>query len=299
MITDPHALPGADPHTGNREVDPVTGYDTTGHDWGGIRELNTPFPRIALVFLGLAFAYSVLAWILLPAWPYGRDYTRGLLGLDQGEVALAAQERLAAGRAGWLAPFEAPDFAALAADEALMAQAMPAAHRLFSDNCAACHGADGAGGPGFPALSDATWLWSGAPEELAVTIRHGINADDDETRVAEMPAFDWIDRPGRQALAEHVAALRDGTADPAGPAAALFAENCASCHGEDGAGGLEVGAPSLTDGAVLYGQDAETVYRTLSRGRRGVMPAWAGRLSEAEINLLALYVSRLSAEAGR
>src|SRR5690606_20792508 len=116
--------------------------------------------------------YSVLAWILLPAWPYGRDYTRGLLGLDQGEVALAAQERLAAGRAGWLAPFEAPDFAALAADEALMAQAMPAALRLFLDNCAACHGADGAGGPGFPALSDAAWLWSGAPEELAVTIRH-------------------------------------------------------------------------------------------------------------------------------
>ena len=56
------------------EVDPVTGYETTGHDWNGIRELNTPFPRIVIWALALTFLYSVVAWVLLPAWPTGRDF---------------------------------------------------------------------------------------------------------------------------------------------------------------------------------------------------------------------------------
>ncbi len=294
MTTDPRALPGADPHTGNREVDPVTGYETTGHDWGGIRELNTPFPRIALIALALTVIYSVVAWILLPAWPTGRDYTRGLLGLDQGEVAMDRLQAIKTGRAVWLTHFEAPDFASLAVNRGLMALAMPAARRLYGDNCALCHGSDGAGGPGFPALADADWLWSGDPEEIAVTLRHGINAEDPDTRIAEMPAFDWMDRVDRLSLAGFVASLPTGKADWDSPAAGLFTQNCAACHGEKGQGGLGVGAPSLTDGATIYGQDPQTVYNTLTLGRRGVMPAWAGRLGEAEINLLALYVSRLS-----
>lgn len=61
--TDPRQLPGADPHTGNRKVDPVTGHDTTGHDWGGITELNTAFPKIVIWALVLTFLYSVVAWI--------------------------------------------------------------------------------------------------------------------------------------------------------------------------------------------------------------------------------------------
>jgi len=293
-ITDPRQLPGADPHTGNREVDPVTGYDTTGHDWGGIKELNTAFPRIVIWALVLTFLYSVIAWILLPAWPLGRDYTRGLLGLDQGEMAVAGYRGLAAEREGWLDRFAAGDLASLQSDKALMRLATPAAGRLFQDNCAACHGLTGEGGPGFPALADADWLWSGDPAEVALTIRDGINAGD-ASRVAEMPAFDWMDRADRDALAEYVAALPQGSADAGSPAAALFAENCAACHGDGGAGGLNLGAPSLTDAAVIYGQDAATVQQTVTRGRSGIMPAWAGRLSEAEINLLALYVTVLAA----
>src|SRR5690606_33317284 len=105
------------PHT--REVDPVTGHDTTGHDWNGIKELNTPFPRIVIWALVLTFLYSVVAWILLPAWPTGRDYTRGLLGLDQGGEAVAGYRALSTGRQGWLDRFAAGDFAALQADAAL------------------------------------------------------------------------------------------------------------------------------------------------------------------------------------
>lgn len=290
--TDPHALPGADPHTGNRRIDPVTGYDTTGHDWGGIQELNTPFPKIAAIALLLTFLYSVVAWVLLPAWPTGRDYTRGVLGLDQGRMARDAYQAVDMARQGWLSRFAEPDFAALASDDLLMAQAMPAAARLFADNCAACHGSAGSGGPGFPALDDADWLWGGDPEAVAETIALGINATDD-SRVAEMPAFDWLEPADRQALATYVAALPSGTAPAESAGATLFAENCGACHGDGGTGGLLAGAPALTDASVIYGQDEATILTTLRHGRRGLMPAWSQRLSLAEINLLALYVSTL------
>ena len=140
-----------------------------------------------------------------------------------------------------------------------------------------------------------------SPPRWALTIRHGINANDD-SRIAEMPTFDWMERADREALADYVAVLPEGDGAANGPAAALFAENCATCHGEGGAGGLEVGAPSLTDASVIYGQDWDTILQTLTHGRIGVMPAWSGRLSEAEINLLALFVTGLSAgnaEAGQ
>lgn len=285
----------ADGH--DREVDPVTGYDTTGHDWNGIKELNTPFPKIAIVFMLLAILYSVVAWILLPAWPTGRGYTRGVLGLDQGRTAVAGFERLDALRESWMTRFDKPDFAALQSDPALMAEAMPAAERLFADNCAACHGTGGTGGPGFPVLADGYWLWGGDPETIAETIRVGINGTDPDTRVAEMPSFSWMGREDRETLAGYVAALPSGGADKDSPAAGLFADNCVACHGDTGEGGLMNGAPSLTDASVIYGQDAATVFQTISHGRKGVMPSWAPRLGTAEINLLALYVAGLGAQA--
>lgn len=298
MSTDPKTLPGADPHTGNREIDPVTGYDTTGHDWGGIKELNTPFPKVALIALAITFAYSVIAWILLPAWPLGRDYTSGLLGLDQQDMAVDNLRDLQALRAEWLARFDEPDFGALTNDPALMAIAMPAADRLYQDNCSACHGRVGGGGPGYPVLHDDYWLWGGAPEDIAMTLQVGINAAHPETRWAQMPAFDWMDPEELSSLSDHVAAMPLGEADPDSDAATLFVENCAACHGDDGAGGLMNGAPSLVDDAVIYGQDSETVMTTLLNGRQGAMPYWSDRLSDTEINALALYVSRLPEDRG-
>ncbi|WP_417606861.1 cytochrome-c oxidase, cbb3-type subunit III [Primorskyibacter flagellatus] len=296
--TDPKELPGADPKTGERAIDPVSGYDTTGHDWGGITELNTAFPKIVIWALIVTHVYAVIAWILLPAWPTGNSYTPGLLGLDQGEQAIEGYQNLTDNRQNWMSRFESAEFAALQSDDALMAVAMPAASRLFADNCAACHGTNGEGGPGFPALTDNAWLWSGDPEEIALTLHHGINTEDPDTRYAEMPAFDWMDRSERASLAQFVADLPDGSVDLESPAGILFTENCSSCHGEAGEGGLEIGAPSLTDTSVIYGQDVDTVMATLKQGRMGVMPAWSGRLSEAEINLLTVYVARLGDDAG-
>ncbi len=313
--TDPTDLPGADPHTGQRAVDPVTdvlsvagphaggqgvdpvtGYETTGHDWGGIKELNTPFPRLAAWALGITVAYAVIAWVLLPAWPTGGGtYTPGLLGLDQGEVAVQRFQQIDEQRQDWLSKFAEPDFAALSGDEVLMAQAMPAAHRLFIDNCSACHGEVGQGGPGFPVLNDGVWYWGGEPEIIAETLVVGINSGHPDTRIAQMPVFDWLERADRRLLVDYVVALPAGPVDHSGPAGVLFEENCASCHGERGVGNLMVGAPPLVDASVIYGQDPVTVVDILRHGRQGVMPSWSDRLSTEKINLLALYVSRLSA----
>ncbi|WP_289042554.1 cytochrome-c oxidase, cbb3-type subunit III [uncultured Aliiroseovarius sp.] len=291
--TDPRQLPGADAETGEREVDPVTGYDTTGHDWAGITELNTAFPKIVIWALVITHLYAVIAWILLPAWPTGDSYTPGLLGLDQGEQAIEGFRNLADSRQNWVSRFEGEEFAALQSDDTLMAVAMPAAARLFDDNCAACHGTKGQGGPGFPVLSDDTWLWSGEASDIAETLRYGINSDHPDTRFAEMPVFDWMEPSDQTALAEFVADLPNGPADFDSPAGVLFTDNCSSCHGDTGAGGLGVGAPSLIDDSVIYGQSVDIVMDTLQHGRNGVMPAWSDRLSDAQINLLALYVVQL------
>ncbi|MCB1461296.1 MAG: cytochrome-c oxidase, cbb3-type subunit III [Nitratireductor sp.] len=298
-VTDPKEIAGADPHTGEREIDPVTGYDTTGHQWGPIRELNTPFPMIALVALALAFGYSVIAWFLLPAWPTGRHYTPGLLALDQGQEAMRDFRAIQARRGEWFSRFADPDFASLVADRSLMAEVMPAATRLYHDNCAACHGDDGGGGPGFPNLRDNHWLWGGEPAKIAETIAVGINSDDTDTRVAQMPSFDWIEIAERNSIADYVVQLPSGNTDPASAGGKLFADNCASCHGDGGVGGLDNGAPSLTDHSVIYGQDLSTELITLRHGRQGVMPAWVPRLTVEEVNLLALYVWQRSATASK
>ena len=161
---EPRELPGADPHTGNLLIDPVTGHDTTGHDRGGITDLNTPFPRIILWVLAVSFFCSVVARALLPARQPGLDDTRGMLGLDSGRNGGLRVPRLglrsrsldgASCRAG---------FHRLASDAALPGRAMPAPDRLFRDTCAACHGTEGQGGPGFPVPNAGCWLWGGDPE---------------------------------------------------------------------------------------------------------------------------------------
>ncbi len=316
-ITDPRELSGADPHTGERaddpllepgqEIDPVTGHVTTGHDWGGIKELNTPFPKIALWALILTVAYSVIAWILLPAWPLGSTYTKGILGVDQTTDAEAEHARLVDLRAHWREKFASEDFTDLAQDPVVMTLAMPEMERLFADNCAACHGAKGEGrtghgssgasGAGFPALNDDQWLWYSHPEDIADVIRVGINTDHPETYFAEMPAFGrdgMLERAEIDLLVPWVAGLHAGTSDPDSEAAEIFADTCAACHGDGGTGGLESGAPSLTDGEWIYGGSESAIRATIWNGRKGVMPAWEGRLSDEERHMLALYVAGLS-----
>lgn len=277
-------------------VDPVTGYETTGHEWNGILELNTPFPRLVLAALLVSVAIAAVMWVLLPAWPTGQGYTRGILGLTQEGEAAEELEAITGGRAAWRNRFARDDFASLASDPAVMSSAMPAAARLFADNCAACHGVGGTGGPGFPSLADQDWLWGGDPATIAETVSLGINGTDPDTRSSQMPAFGrdgMLTRDQISAVADYVLTLSTGKPDAASEGGKIFADNCAACHGEQGQGGLGAGAPSLADGQWIYGGTRMDVLTTLQNGRQGVMPSWKGRLAPADIHLLALYVSRL------
>lgn len=288
------------------ERDPHTGHMTTGHDWNGIKELNTPVPKLVLFFLAATAIFSLIYWVLMPAWPLGVSYTRGLLGLDQ---RTTVAERLAQGaeaRAAWTREIEQADFAAVQGDDTLMAIVRHSGSSLFGDNCAACHGMNGQGSAGFPNLANDAWIWGGDPDTLAETIRVGINATHPETRISEMPAFGRDQMLDRQAILDVVSyvqslSLAEDSAelDPEAVTAGaeVFANNCAACHGDSGQGEPAMGAPNLADGSWIYGGDRGAIYASVFRGRQGLMPHWEGRLSPVERKILTLYVLDLGADA--
>lgn len=283
------------------ERDPHTGFLTTGHIWNGIKELNTPVPRAIYWFLAAAFLFGVVYWVLMPAWPIGTTYTKGLLGIDQRRTVAVQLERAVLARADWSERIRTESFAAIQADPALMATVRATGHRLFGDNCAACHGAEGRGGKGFPNLAGGSWLWGGAPEQIAETIRVGINSAHPDSRVSQMPAFgrdQMLTRPEIEAVVSYVRGLSDPApaTDQAAERAAgakLFAANCAACHGPAAKGMIEMGAPDLSDRIWLYGGDLQSVFTTVWGGRQGQMPTWESRLSEVDRKILTLFVAGL------
>ncbi len=81
-----------------RPVDAVTGTETTGHEWDGIRELNTPLPRWWLWLFYVTIVWSIGYWIVYPAWPLVTGYTQGVLGWNS-RSAIADRSRRPAGAA--------------------------------------------------------------------------------------------------------------------------------------------------------------------------------------------------------
>ncbi|HEY6815066.1 MAG TPA: cytochrome-c oxidase, cbb3-type subunit III [Croceibacterium sp.] len=280
------------------ERDPHTGHKTTGHEWNGIKELNTPVPRPVWFFLAVTGLFSIIYWILMPAWPAGATYTKGLLGVSDGQRVRAQREQGAAARAGWLAQVEATPYERLLTDPAMLERVRKDGAQLFGDNCAACHGADGRGTKGFPSLADRDWLWGGKPETVAETIRVGVNSGHPESRASEMLAFGatGILEPTQVAnVADYVMSLSVPVFAQSKPNSvragrAVFDGNCVVCHGAEGRGNQELGAPNLTDPAWINGSDWTSVYTVVTHGRKGEMPSWEGRLSPAERKLLAAYV---------
>lgn len=281
------------------ERDPYTGYLTTGHEWNGIKELNTPVPRPVCFFLVATALFAVTYWVLMPAWPIGVTYTRGLLGIDQRKTVNQSLKLAALERSVWTKRIEAEDFKDIQADPRLMDAVRQTGHTLFGDNCGACHGSKAQGGAGFPNLTTASWLWGGDPAAIAETIRVGINSQHKDSRTSQMPAFGHdaiLKKDEVENVVNFVRSLSDPTAVKEGSVAkieagkAVFAANCVACHGDDAKGNNDVGAPNLTDKFWIYGGDAETVYTTVWGGRQGHMPSWEARLSPLDRKILALYL---------
>ncbi|WP_137177841.1 cytochrome-c oxidase, cbb3-type subunit III [Roseomonas sp. AR75] len=282
------------------EKDALTGTNTTGHEWDGLKELNTPLPKWWLYVMYATIAFSAVWVILYPAFPF--QGATGVTGWIAREAVVqdvaAANERMAP----MMNRLRAATPQQIAADPELRAFAMAGGRIAFANNCAACHGAGGQGAVGgFPSLADDDWIWGGSYDAIHQTIAHGIrNEEDDEARTSMMPRFvaDGVLTPAQvNDVASYVVSLA-GDADPGQAAEAergkpLYAENCASCHGDTGEGNRDVGAPRLNDRIWLHGADRHAIARFIANPRMGVMPAWAGRLDPATINMLTVYVHAL------
>jgi len=280
-----------------KDIDQETGVETTGHEWDGIKELNNPLPRWWLWTLYLCIAWGIWYVIAYPAWPMIKGATEGYLGYSTRANVAAEIEAVNEANADLRAALTEVDLTTLTQNEELNRFAVAGGAAVFRTNCSQCHGSGAAGAKGYPNLLDDDWIWGGAIEDIAYTVNHGIrNETDPDAHWSQMPAFgEILEAAEIDRVVEHVISLSstefDATLATAG--AVIFEEQCSACHGVDGKGGREVGAPNLADAIWLYGGDKDTIKQSVIYSRFGVMPAWGPRLSKSDVNAVAAYVHQL------
>jgi cytochrome c oxidase cbb3-type subunit 3 len=280
------------------EKDAVTGVDTTGHEWDGIKELNKPLPKWWLYVLYATILWSAVWWVLYPSWPGVSGYFGGILGYDQREAFAERVGEAGAQRAAFLERLQGAGLADIASDPELMSIAYSGGEAAFADNCAPCHGLGGAGQGFYPTLADDAWIWGGSLDAIHQTILYGVRSGHPDARLNEMPAFGTLGMLTREQVsdvAEYVLQISGQEHDEAAAqrGGAIFAEQCAACHGESGEGSQDLGAPDLSDQLWLYGGTKRDIVQQIHAPRHGVMPAWTGRLDPETIKSLAIYVHAL------
>ena len=256
---------------------------TTGHSYDGIEEYDNPLPRWWFyMFIG-TFVFTIAYLIIFP----GLGDWKGVAGWTSEKELRGHQQQADARYAEQFGIYANTPIEELANDPAAMRMGL----RLFANNCAVCHGADGGGNFGFPNLTDNDWQWGGTPAQIKETITHG--------RQAVMMAWSAIlGETGISNVTEYVLSMSGCEHDEAASALGetIFVSNCAVCHGVDGKGNQLLGAPNLTDDIWLYGGEPHEIRQTIRQGRNGVMPAQKELLKEERIHLLAAYVYSLSLE---
>ncbi|MEO6300598.1 MAG: cytochrome-c oxidase, cbb3-type subunit III [Paracoccaceae bacterium] len=288
--------------------DPKDTVGTTGHVWDGIEELNNPLPRWWVWVFYLCIIFAIGYGIAYPAWPLIHGATPGLLGASTRADVAADIKRFDDANAPMKAKLVAADLAAIDNDPALKQFATSAGAAVFRTNCAQCHGsgAGGVKGKGYPNLLDNDWLWGGSLDAIHTTVTHGIrNTTDPDARLSEMPKFGTDELLTKDQIAQAVEFVlqisgQDHDAALAASGQQVFTDNCAACHGDQGKGNRDLGAPNLTDAIWLYGGDRATITTTVTKARYGVMPAWGfapkgstPRLTEDQIRAVAVYVHSL------
>ncbi len=280
-----------------KHVDELSGVDTTGHEWDGIRELNNPMPRWWVWTFCVTIAWAVGYAFLYPSIPMVTSATRGYLNFSSRAALQQDLEQSKTAQMKFRDMIAAKTVQEIDADPALREFAIVGGASAFKVNCAPCHGSGASGGPGFPNLNDDDWLWGGDLDSIQKTISHGIRFDaDPDTHVSEMPAFgDVLDRNQIRDVAVYVWSLTNAPSDPALVPAGkrIFIDNCAACHGEDAKGKLEVGAPNLADAIWLKGAGEDAIIRQVTAPKHGVMPAWSGRLGDTTVKELTVFVHSL------
>ena len=281
-------------------VDARTGTPTTGHEWDGIAELNTPLPRWWLWTFYATIIWSIGYWIVYPAWPGLTGWTNGVFGWNSRTAVVEDLLELKKMRAAGEAKLSAAKLEDIEKNPELLSIARAQGAAAFANNCAPCHGAGAQGAVGYPNLNDDEWLWGGKLADIQTTLEHGIRWDaDKDTRSGAMPAFGkdgTLKADEIKNVAQYVRSLsglpNEGGADLA-KGKKVFADNCAACHGDDGKGNQELGAPNLTDKIWLYGNSTAAIENRITVGGGGQMPAWGDRLDPTTIKALTVYVHSL------
>jgi cytochrome c oxidase cbb3-type subunit 3 len=289
------------------EIDPVTGQPTTGHVWDGIRELNRPLPRWWLWTFYATIVFAAVYVVLYPSIPLIRGATSGVLGYSTRESVAEALDAARNAQKAELDRVATLSLEEIRADAELSRFAAAGGRAAFLVNCVQCHGSGAAGAKGYPNLNDDDWIWGGSLSDIYSTIAHGVRSPaDPDTRISEMPVFGGPDGilTGEQIgqVADFVLSLSGKPHDEAAavPGAVVFADNCASCHGNAGQGNRELGGPALNDAIWLKAGDREAIIAQIANPRMGVMPAWGGRLNDVVLKELAIYVHALGGgEAAR
>ena len=281
-----------------KDIDELSGVETTGHEWDGLKELNNPLPRWWLWVLYVSIIWSVWYFVVYPAWPTLDGATKGTSGYTQYKELKSSQAEIEARKAAYMDKFEKSDFETIMNDEALYNFAQAGGASAFKDNCATCHGTGGQGLDGYPNLNDDDWLWGGSLSDIYYTINYGIRHDNIDSRTSLMPAFGkegTLTRDEINQTVDYVLALADkhGADVTEMPGHVIYQQHCASCHGEEGKGERAFGAPNLTDAIWLYGKKRGDIYKTIFSSRNGVMPAWNTRLDPQTVRQLAIYVHQL------
>ncbi|NWH08676.1 MAG: cytochrome-c oxidase, cbb3-type subunit III [Alphaproteobacteria bacterium] len=279
----------------DKHIDEVSGVETTGHEWDGIRELNNPLPAWWLWVFWVSVAVAIIYWVLLPAWPMVTTNTIGILGSSDRVNVANDMAALEAKRGAMWQQLTSVPLESIESNPALLEFAQKAGGVAFGTNCAGCHGSGAQGAKGYPNLADDVWIWGGKLADIQQTIRFGVRSADPETRQSQMPSFgrdEILTKDQINDVVEFVTTLSGGeaNAEAAERGRTVFAEQCTVCHGDDGKGNRELGAPNLTDQEWLYGSDKATLYETVFYARRGVMPAWHERLDDPTIRALAVFV---------
>lgn len=290
---------------------------TTGHAWDGdLQEYNNPLPVWWVYTFYATAIFAIVYWIIYPSWPMGKGWIGGMSDItyvnSAGETKthswntralyLEDMNAAAAAQKPYFDKVASMSYEQIAKDPEMSGFILSAGKALFSDNCAPCHQSGGQGVVGFfPNLTDDDWLYGGSFDKVHETLMGG--------RRGYMPAFSEV-LSGEQIdqLANYVAKLSGINHDAAKASAGdvLFHSEtaaCYYCHGVDAAGRKDIGAPRLTDNIWLWAnvpaadsadKKVAAIRNVIAGGlNKGVMPAWAGRLSPEQIKVLTVYVHEL------
>lgn len=282
-----------------KHVDEISGIETTGHEWDGIRELDNPLPRWWLWIFYACVVWSFGYYIAYPAIPLVSSYTKGMLGYSSRAEVAKDVARAKAAQSDQLQAIADASLEEIRTKPELLEFAIAGGKSAFAVNCSQCHGSGAQGAVGYPNLNDDEWLWGGTLDAIHTTITHGARNDQSEdARFSQMPAFlkDQIFTPEQvNQVAEFVLSLSDNATDQAAAneGQVLFEDNCVACHGEGGVGITDLGAPPLNNNIWLYGGDKADIVQSISYSRGGVMPAWGKILDAETVKQLTIYVHSL------